>query len=84
MNGASGAGTVVVPVTATSPSLAFTEVSGQVVDENGNPLAGMPVSIDGVTVTTDQSGNFTLAGVSAGPGPLAPAGPRARLRAGSI
>ena len=51
MSGASGSGTIVVPVTVTSPTMPSTEVSGQVVDENGNPLAGMPVSIDGATAS---------------------------------
>ena len=74
VDGAAGSGTVVVPVTVTNPALASTEVSGQVVDENGNPLAGMPVSIDGISVTTDQSGDFTLAGVSANPGPISAGG----------
>ena len=51
-----------------------TEVSGQVVDENGNPLAGMPVSIGTATAVTDQQGDFTLAGIPAKPGPISAGG----------
>ncbi len=70
----SASGTVVVPITVTDPTLSSTEVSGQVVDENGNPLADMPVSIDGSSTTTDSSGDFTLTGISADPGPISAGG----------
>jgi len=70
----SGSGTVVVPITVTDQALASTEVSGQVVDENGNPLAGMPVSIGGASTVTDQSGDFTLTGIAADPGPISAGG----------
>jgi hypothetical protein len=49
----------------TDPVLASTEISGQFVDENGDPLAGMPVSIGGATAVTNASGYFTLTGVAA-------------------
>jgi hypothetical protein len=74
VSGASGSGMVVLPVTVTNPAVASTEVSGQVVDENGKALAGVPVSIDGTTVTTNQAGDFTLAGVAANPGPISAGG----------
>lgn len=74
VSGASGSGTIVLPVTVTNPAVPSTEVSGQVVDENGQPLAGMPVSIDGATAITDQAGDFTLTGVPANPGPISAGG----------
>jgi hypothetical protein len=52
-------------ITVTDPVLASTEISGQVVNEYGNPLAGMPVSIGGATAVTNASGYFTLTGVAA-------------------
>ena len=70
VSGASGSGTIVLPITVTDPAVPSTEVSGQVVDENGQPLAGMPVSIDDATAVTDPSGDFTLSGVPANPGPI--------------
>jgi len=72
----SGNQTIVQPIdiTITQPQLATTEVSGQVVDESGLPLANMPVSIDGATATTDAQGNFTLTGIAANPGPLSAGG----------
>ena len=56
---------------------ATTEVSGQVVDENGAPLADYPVSIDGSSTTTDADGRFTLTGISADPGPIHAGGSQA-------
>ena len=70
----SGSGTIKVPITVTDPALASTEVSGQVVDENGLPLAGMPVSIGGSTAVTNQSGDFTLMSIPANPGPISAGG----------
>jgi Bacterial Ig domain len=67
-------GTIVVPVTVTAPPLPSTEVSGRVVDENGNPLAGMPVSIGSATTVTDQAGDFTLTAIPANPGPISAGG----------
>ena len=63
-----------VTITVTQPQLAATEVSGQVVDESGNPLAGMPVAIGTATATTDAQGDFTLTGIGANPGPLSAGG----------
>ena len=57
-----------------------TEVSGQVVDENGNPLAGMPVTIGTATAVTDQQGDFTLTGIPADPGPISAGGSVAEAR----
>ncbi len=59
-----------VPVTVTATPRPSTEVSGQVVDVSGVPLAGVPVMIGASTTTTDLTGHFTLAGVTAQPGPL--------------
>ena len=70
----SRSGTIVLPVTVTSPALPTTEVSGQVVDENGNPLAGMPVTIGTATAVTNSSGEFTLTGIPANPGPISAGG----------
>ena len=63
-----------VTITVTQPQLAATEVSGQVVDESGNPLAGMPVAIGTATATTDAQGDFTLTGIGANPSPLSAGG----------
>ena len=67
-------GTIVLPITVTDPALSTTEVSGQVVDENGNPLANMPVTIDGSSTTTNAAGDFTLTGIAANPGPISAGG----------
>ncbi len=74
VNGPGGPGTINMPVTVTSPAVPSTEVSGQVVDETGRPLAGMPVSIGGATAITNPSGDFTLRGVSTSPGPISVGG----------
>ncbi len=63
-----------VTITVTQPQRAATAVSGQVVDESGNPLAGMPVAIGTATATTDAQGDFTLTGIGANPGPLSAGG----------
>jgi hypothetical protein len=63
-----------VEIVATQPKLASTQLSGQVVDENGKPLADMPVSIDGMATVTDVKGNFTIAGIASNPGPLSTGG----------
>ena len=63
-----------VSITVNQPQLASTEVSGQVVDESGKPLAAMPVTIDGASTTTNAQGDFTVAGVAANPGPLSAGG----------
>ena len=70
----SRSGTIVLPVTVSKPVLPSTEVSGQVVDENGNPLAGMPVTIGNASTVTNSSGDFTLAGIPANPGPISAGG----------
>jgi hypothetical protein len=70
----SRSGTIVLPVTITDPVLPSTEISGQVVDENGKPLAGMPVAIGDATAVTNASGEFTVAGVPADPGPISAGG----------
>ncbi len=54
-----------------------TEVSGQVVDESGRPLANVPVMIGGLGAKTDALGGFTIAGVPDRPGPLMLDGPHA-------
>jgi hypothetical protein len=71
-------------ITVTDPVLASTEISGQVVDENGDPLlAGMPVSIGGATAAvTNASGDFTLTGVTANPARSARAGRSGQRKAG--
>jgi hypothetical protein len=70
----SGSGTIVLPGTVTAPALPSTGVSGRVVDENGNPLANMPVSIGTATAVTNASGEFTLTGIPANPGPISAGG----------
>jgi hypothetical protein len=70
----SRSGTIVLPVTVTDPVLPSTEVSGQVVDENGNPLANMPVAIGDATAATNASGDFTLTNIPADPGPISTGG----------
>ena len=67
-------GKIELPVTVTDPALASTEVSGQVVDENGVPLAGMPVTIGGSDAVTNASGQFILTGVPTSPGPISVGG----------
>lgn len=37
-----------------------TRISGRVLDVDGTPIAGVPVSLARITVMTDQDGNFTL------------------------
>ena len=56
----SRSGTIVLPVTVTNPAVPSTEVSGHVVDQDGNPLAGMPVSIGSASAVTNAEGEFTL------------------------
>ena len=70
----SRSGTIVLPVTVTDPAVPSTEVSGQVVDENGNPLAGMPVTIGTASAVTNPAGDFTLTGIPANPGPISAGG----------
>ena len=70
----SRSGTIVLPVIVTDPVLPSTEVSGQVVDENGNPLANMPVAIGDATAATNASGDFTLTNIPADPGPISTGG----------
>ena len=79
----SQSGTIVLPITVTDPALASTEVSGQVVDENGNPLAGH-AGLDRrfVTAVTNASGDFTLTGIPPTPARSARAARSARRRAG--
>jgi RHS repeat-associated protein len=43
-----------------------TAIAGQILKLNGKPLAGVVVSADGRSATTDASGRFLLSGVSAG------------------
>lgn len=74
VSGASGSGTIDVPVTVTDPAVPSTEISGQVVDQDGQPLAGMPVSIGAASTVTDDQGDFTLTGIPASPGPLSAGG----------
>jgi hypothetical protein len=74
VSSAVGSGTITVPITVTDPAVASTEVSGQIVDENGDPLADMPVTIDGSSAVTNASGQFTLTGISSNPGPLSAGG----------
>jgi RHS repeat-associated protein len=59
-----------VPVTVTKPVVPSTEVSGQVVDESGNPLAGITVMVGSRMGLTDASGGFTLTGLSTTSAPL--------------
>ncbi|QEH32071.1 Putative deoxyribonuclease RhsC [Aquisphaera giovannonii] len=61
-------------LTASQPALPSTQVSGRVVDELGQPLAGMPVAIDGATTVTDSAGRFVLAGIATNPGPISAGG----------
>ncbi len=74
VSGGSRSGTIVLPITVTAPAVASTEVSGQVVDENGNPLAGMPVTIGDASAVTNQEGDFTLTGIPSDPGPISTGG----------
>ncbi|WP_165234108.1 FG-GAP-like repeat-containing protein [Aquisphaera insulae] len=64
-------------LTAAQVAAPSTEVSGRVVDENGRPLAGMPVSIDDAKAVTDADGAFTLAGIGINPGPISVGGSKA-------
>jgi hypothetical protein len=41
-------------------------VEGQVVDLQGNPVAGVQVTVDGIAGTTGADGKFTIVGVSQG------------------
>ena len=59
-----------VPLTVTNPVFPSTEISGQVVDESGSPLAGIEVMVGSAMTMTDKSGAFTLTGVPATPGSL--------------
>jgi hypothetical protein len=58
-----------VPITVTAASQPSTEVSGQIIDETGQPVAGVPVEIGNLKTTSDAQGRFTLAGVPAQPDP---------------
>jgi hypothetical protein len=71
-----GTQTVVEPVSiaVSQPPLASTAVSGRVVDESGNPLVDLPVSIGENAATTDANGDFTLTGVPSNPSPLSAGG----------
>ena len=70
----SASGKIELPVTVTEPAVASTEVSGQVVDENGTPLAGMPVAIGDSSAVTNASGQFILTSVQTNPGPISAGG----------
>jgi len=59
-----------VRVAVSQPRLAATVVSGRVVDEDGAPLADVPVDLGGVAARTDEKGWFSLVGVPADPGPI--------------
>ena len=65
---------ITLPITVAAPALSSTEISGQVVDENGDPLADMPVTIAGISTVTNSSGDFTLTDVPANPGPISAGG----------
>ncbi len=67
-------GQIALPITVTAPTLSSTEISGQVVDENGDPLADMPVTIAGISTVTNSSGDFTLTDVPDNPGPISAGG----------
>ena len=73
-NGGLGNSATVLPIDVSAVPLAATTVSGQVVDELGLPLAGMPVAIGNATATTDLLGHFTLSGVAVVPGPISAGG----------
>jgi RHS repeat-associated protein len=47
-----------------------TAVSGQVLQLNGEPLADVTLSVEGVSTRTDATGRFLLQAVEAGPGKL--------------
>jgi RHS repeat-associated protein len=47
-------------------SLGYTGVVGEVKSTSGQPLAGVPVSVGGKRVTTDDKGKFALTGLSDG------------------
>ncbi len=72
-NGTSSA-IVHVPITVATSATADTQVSGRVVDESNQPLAGVPVKLGSAAAITDTQGDFTLTGVSANPGPLSAGG----------
>jgi hypothetical protein len=60
-----------VSITVSAAPQSSTEVSGQVVDESGKPLANVPVSLGAAEMFTNAAGGFTLAGVpETNPGPL--------------
>jgi RHS repeat-associated protein len=59
-----------LPITVTHPPRDSTAVSGQVVDEAGRPLAGVPVALGTLRTVTDRDGRFRLDGVAGRPGPL--------------
>lgn len=40
------------------------DFKGKIVDENSNPIAGVTITMAGMTTTTDADGKFTLNGVS--------------------
>ena len=79
-NSGLGKASTVVPIDVTAVPLAVATVSGQVVDELGLPLAGMPVALGNATATTDLLGRFTLTGVPANPGPINAGGAVADLQ----
>ncbi len=66
--------TVNVPITVTDALSTSTQISGRVVDENGNPLSDVPVTIGSSGAMTDSQGNFTLTDIPSNPGPLSAGG----------
>ena len=62
--------TVHVPLTVAGATAASTGLVGSVVDEAGQPLAGVPVMVGDLTTVTDSSGTFTVADLPTSPGPL--------------
>ena len=71
--------TVPVPPNATNQNFTATpiySISGHIVDNNNNALAGVTLSAGAnYTTTTDANGNYTLNGLPAGTYPLTPAKP---------
>jgi galactose oxidase-like protein/carboxypeptidase family protein len=69
--GASESASITAGTTTTAGTLALApvnpgSVTGQVVNSSGAGIAGASVSTDGVTVSTDASGNYNLANLPAG------------------
>lgn len=70
-NSASEAATVTAGNTTVAGTLALTpinpgNVTGQVVNSSGTGVSGATVSGDGISTTTDSSGNYTLANLPSG------------------